>query len=173
MGHKKTLILVHSALFAALSAVLSQIVIPLWPVPVNLATLSVYLAGALLGPVYGPVSQLVYALLGAIGLPVFSMLRGGPGVLTGPTGGYIIGYIISALVIGLIVSGKQKSTRIVLVALLLGTVVCYIFGTVWFMLSTTTSLARALMICVVPFLPGDALKITAVLPLIKRLKPVL
>lgn len=212
---KKTAIkeLILAALFAALTGVCSMIAIPLpfTPVPINLATLSVFLAGALLGSKYGGISQLVYILLGAIGLPVFSNFTGGVGILAGPTGGYIIGYAVAAFLVGLIIElgGKRKSAMPIsvstkskveqvktltkahgenktkkitskiykfalwAVAMVIGLVACYVLGTAWFMYSTGTNLATSMVYCVIPFLPGDALKIVAATLLVNRLKPVI
>ena len=166
-------------LFAAVMTVCSWISIPLGftPVPVNLATLGVFLTGALLGPKYGTLSMAVYTLAGAVGLPVFSEFRGGMGVLAGPTGGYIIGYIAAAFVTGLIIamavrSEKSRAASIVLyaAAMICGLLACYALGTAWFMISTHTPFAAAMVACVIPFLPGDALKIIAGVLLARRLK---
>lgn len=151
--------MVLCALFVALTAVLSQIAIPVQPVPVNLATLSVMLAGGVLGAKNGAVSQAVYVLMGMIGLPVFSSFSGGVGIVAGPTGGYIIGYIAAAWLIGLLASrcgGKVWQLALIMAA---GEALCYLLGTAWFMLSTGTGLVESLLLCVVPFLLGDAAKI--------------
>lgn len=102
--YSKTTYMALCGLFAALMAVCSFICIPLGftPVPVNLATLGVFLTGGLLGRKYGTISMTVYVLLGAVGLPIFSEFRGGLSVLVGPTGGYIIGYIAGAFLVGLL-----------------------------------------------------------------------
>jgi biotin transport system substrate-specific component len=165
--------LILSSLFAAVTGICSILSIPLpfSPVPVNLALLSVYLAGGLLGPRYGPLSQLIYLLLGAVGLPVFHNLTGGLTILAGPTGGFIIGYIAASFIVGLFYS-KHKSTPLLTVGLLLGLTACYTLGTLWFMYITgTDSLIGALLLCVIPFLPGDALKILGAIFLIKKLRP--
>ena len=114
--YSRTANLALCGLFAAITAVCSYVSIPLGftPVPVNLATLAVFLAGGILGSRYGTISLAVYTLLGAAGIPVFSEFRGGLGVLAGPTGGYIIGYIAAAFLTGLIVekflvSGSGRS----------------------------------------------------------------
>ncbi|WP_195984983.1 biotin transporter BioY [Clostridium sp. D33t1_170424_F3] len=151
--------LVLCALFVALTAVLSQIAIPVQPVPINLATLSVMLAGGVLGAKNGAVSQAVYVLMGAIGLPVFSSFSGGIGIVAGPTGGYIIGYIAAAWLIGLLAGrcgGKVWQLALVMTA---GELLCYLLGTAWFMIFTGTGLLESLLLCVVPFLLGDAAKI--------------
>ena len=87
-------------LFAALTAVCAQISIPIGPVPINMAHLSVFMAAGILGSKYGALSQVVYLCLGAMGLPVFSGFMGGLGRLTGPTGGYIVGYVVTAFDVG-------------------------------------------------------------------------
>lgn len=162
--------LVFCGLFAALTAVLSQISIPIGPVPLNLATLSGYLAGSLLGAQYGAVSQAVYVLLGLTGLPVFAGFKGGVSVLAGPTGGYLIGYIASAWLIGLL-SGHFGSSRAKLaVFMAAGTVLCYLLGTAWFIVSMKSGVWQALMLCVFPFLVGDAIKIAAAVFLVPQLE---
>lgn len=175
----KTFMMALCGLFAAVTAICSWISIPLGftPVPVNLGTLAVFLTGGLLGKKYGPISLIVYTLAGAVGLPVFSGFRGGLSVLAGPTGGYIIGYIVAALIIGLIISGMTRRERttgaaisIYAFAMICGLVACYALGTAWFMISTHTPFAAAMVSCVIPFLPGDALKIIAATILVRKLK---
>lgn len=164
------------ALFAALTAVCTFINIPLpfTPIPINLATLSVFMAGGLLGPKYGSISQIVYIFIGAIGIPVFSNYQGGLGVLAGPTGGYLVGYVLAALVVGLILNGsKIGSTQTIIrtvFACIAGMVTYFTLGTIWFMILTNTGLWASLVACVFPFLIGDAVKITAATILILRLK---
>lgn len=176
----KTKYMALCGLFAALTAVCSWITIPLGftPVPVNLATLAVFLAGGLLGKKYGAVSLIVYTLVGAVGAPVFSGFQGGAGVLAGPTGGYIIGYIAAAFIIGLIAETmtKKKSKKYIFTllsiafAMVCGLAACYLLGTSWFMFSTGTGLVPSLVMCVIPFLPGDALKIIAASLLTSKLR---
>ena len=159
------------ALFAALTAVCSMISIPLpfTPVPINLATLSVFLAGGLLGSKGGAISQLVYVFLGAIGLPVFAQFTGGFGILTGPTGGYIIGYVAGAWLTGFVIEKLGQGFYKNIIAMVAGIAICYTLGTLWFMYSTSTGLVAALVMCVIPFLIGDAIKIVAGAVLVKRL----
>lgn len=170
----KTTDLILTALFTALTAAGAMLSLPLpfTPVPLTLATLASMLAGAFLGSKYGSLSQLIYILLGAIGVPVFHNFTAGLGILAGPTGGYLLGYIATAFFTGILLKKKARVARI-LCACLLGTLSCYIFGTCWFMLSTGTSLPVSLASCVLPFLPGDLIKILAAVILIRRLKPVL
>lgn len=169
----KTIELSLCALFAALTAILSQLAIQVGPVPINLATFSVFLAGALLGARAGAVSQTVYVLLGMIGVPVFSMFRGGAGVLLGPTGGYIAGYILAAWLEGFMIERLGNKIFILASSMLAGCFIYMITGTGWYMFSTKNGLAEALMTCVIPFLPGDALKIILAAVLAHRLKPII
>ena len=172
--YSKTNKLLLCALFAALTAVCSFISIPLpfTPVPVSLATLPVFLAGSLLGWKYGTISQFVYILLGAAGLPVFHNFTGGLGILTGPTGGYILGYAAAALVIG-VLSGNRTSLPALAAFMAAGLCACHLLGTLWFMVTSGSPLLPALASCVLPFLPGDALKICAACILTHKLKPVI
>lgn len=165
--------MILSALFAALCAILSQIYFPLpfTPIIINLATIAVFMAGGLLGAKWGAVSMAVYVLLGLVGLPVFSGFSGGPGVLAGPTGGYIIGYIVAAAVTGLL-SAKSTTFGRYALAMTAGMLSYDILGTLWFMISTNTSFGPSLVMCVLPFLPGDALKILLSALLCKKIAPI-
>lgn len=160
------------ALFAALTAVFSQIAVPLpfTPVPVNLATLSVLLAGGILGAKGGAVSQTVYVLIGAVGVPVFSNFTGGFAKLAGPTGGYIAGYIAAAWLVGFLMSKRKGNLPHLILSMAAGILLCYTLGTAWFMILTKNSLMSSLTLCVIPFLIGDALKITAAGFLVWKLK---
>ena len=175
--------LVLAALFSGLTAVLSWINVPLFftPVPVNLALIGPYLAGLLLGVRYGCLSQLLYILLGCVGLPVFAGFSAGAGVLAGPTGGFIAGYVLCAAICGLsdcrayasagrsaYASGSASAGRRV-VLMCGGLLACYGCGLAWFMISSGSTLGAGLVACVLPFLPGDAVKIAAAALLAARL----
>jgi biotin transport system substrate-specific component len=124
--------LVLVAAGAALTAIAAQIAIPLWPVPVTMQTLAVLLVGVSLGAVRGALSMVLYAVLGTVGLPVFSDLESGFGVIAGPTGGYIIGFIFAAGLTGWLAQREwdRKVLRSIL-AFLGGTVVVFAFGLPW------------------------------------------
>ncbi len=173
MKKAKAIHFVLCALFAALTVVLAQIAIPIGPVPISLATFSVFIAGALLGAKLGAICQAVYVLLGAVGVPVFAGFKGGLGVLVGPTGGYIAGYILAAWFVGLIAEKFGNKLWGLFLAMLAGFFAYMITGTGWFMFITQNGLAEALMICVVPFLLGDALKMILAATLAYRLRPIL
>ena len=149
--------LVLCALMAALTAICSQIQIPLPMVPINLALFAVHLSGALLGWKYGALSMVVYALLGVIGVPVFAGFGSGPAVLFGKTGGYILGYVCIALCTALAVKFTKNPVLIGL-AMALGLAVCYTLGTAWFMVITGAGFAQSLAWCVTPFVLPDIAK---------------
>lgn len=157
------------ALFAALTAVCAQITIPIGPVPVSLSLLPVLLCAALLPKSLAALSMLVYLLLGLCGLPVFSNLTGGPGKLFGVTGGYIIGYLPCAFLTAWLI-GRGKAWWHHALAMAAGVLVCYAFGTVWFMATKGTDLMTSLNLCVLPFLPADAVKIALAVILSARLR---
>lgn len=160
-----------AALFAALTAIFSQIALPLpfTPVPINLATAAIFLAGALLGSTWGTASQGVFILLGLAGLPVFAKFQSGFGALFGPTGGFIIGYAAAAFIIGILLKGNCASFWKNAAAMAAGLLACYALGTLWFMAVTQRELLAALTACVFPFLPGDAVKIALCAFLARRL----
>lgn len=158
-------------MFAALTAVFSQIQIPIGPVPINLATFSVMLSGSVLGWEYGTLSQTVYVMLGIIGAPVFAGFSGGLGVVLGKTGGYILGYIAIAFIVGVMTEKINISRKVILpLSMAIGTLVCYTLGTAWFMILTKTGLWQSLLLCVIPFLIGDAIKISVASLITGRLK---
>ena len=166
--------LVMVALFAALIAVCAWITIP-GAVPFTLQTMGVFLAVGLLGGKRGTAAVLVYILLGAVGMPVFSGFSGGVGRLLGTTGGYIIGFLVAALAMWAMEAIFGKAKWVLPVSMLLGLLLCYTFGTAWFLVLYTQtkgaiSVASVLSMCVVPFIIPDLLKIALALLLTSRLK---
>lgn len=183
--YSKTTYLVLCGLFAALTAVCSYITIPLpfTTIPMNLGTLGVFLAGGLLGRKYGVISIAVYILMGAAGIPVFAGFQGGFGILAGPTGGYVWGYLIAAFVIGFALESFPKRTAspakrgktlaLCMGAMAAGTLICYLTGTIWFMHLMEMDLWSAFLVCVLPFIPADIIKILTASWLVERLRPLL
>lgn len=148
-----------SALFVAVTAVLSQIVVPMPLVPFNLAVLAVFLCGALQKKWAALLSQLGYLLLGAMGVPVFAQFTGGPSVLFGVTGGYLMAYPVMAwLVAFLIEKGESGSFRQRVIAMVVAMVPLYLFGTAWFALYLHQSFAQAALAACLPFIPFDLAK---------------
>ena len=174
----KTLDLVYISLFAVLIAVCSWISIPMTApfVPFTLQTFGIFLTVGLLGGKRGTIAVLIYILLGAVGIPVFSGFRGGLGVLLGTTGGYIAGFLFSALVMWTMEALLGKKKWVFPCSMLLGLLVCYAFGTVWYIaVYTKTGQAAAvgtvLGWCVMPFIIPDLIKMGAALLIRKRLLP--
>ena len=168
----KTKQLVRIALMAAVLCVLAPWKIPVGPIPITLASFGVYLAAGVLGPLEGTIAVVVYVLLGAVGVPVFSGFTGGAGCLLGLTGGDILGYIPCAAVSGLLMGRNAPLWRRAL-ALVAGTAVLYALGTAMYCIQSGKALAAALAACVLPFLPLDAVKIAVcavALPLLWRLR---
>lgn len=159
----KTLDIALIPMFTAIIAVCSWISIP-GPVPFTLQTFGVFLAVGTLGGKRGTVSVLIYLLLGAIGAPVFSGFTGGIGKLFGSTGGYIIGFLCSALIMWGMEALLGRKNFIKILSMVLGLIVCYLFGTIWFMVVYTNNngeigLWSALTMCVIPYIIPDAVKI--------------
>ena len=160
------------SLFAALTAVGAFISIPLYPVPITLQTLFTLLAGMTLGSVMGMSSQIIYVMLGVIGLPVLAGFKAGIGILFGPTGGFLFGFIISAYVIGKIIElKKEKNIFYYFLAGLSGMVIIYIIGINQLSLVTDIGVKKAITVGILPFLPGDILKIIAASFIASKLKP--
>jgi biotin transport system substrate-specific component len=144
------------ALATALAA-LTSVPLPFSPVPVTLQTLVVTLAGAALGPVWGPVSQILYVGAGLCGLPVFAYGTAGPGVLLGPTGGYLVGFVVAAWIAGLLVRPGVSWMRLV-PGLLAAHAAVFLCGVSHLAIYTRNDLAGALALGLIPFLPGTVLK---------------
>ena len=151
--------LVLTALMTALICVLAPAAIPVGPVPVTLATFIIFLVLYIAGSKYGTLAVILYLLLGLAGLPVFSGYTGGLAKLAGPTGGYIIGYLPMALTAGLFIDRFARKPWLAVPGMILGTVLLYFLGTVWFVLSMKVTALEALAVCVYPFIAVDLAKI--------------
>ena len=145
----------------AVTCVLGPLSIPLpfSPVPISFTNLAIYLAAYVLGMKACTISYLVYMLLGMVGLPVFSGFSAGVGKLAGPTGGYLIGFIFMALIVGFFVEHFPGKIGYHVLGMVLGLAVCYVFGTVWLAKQLSISFVAGLGVGVIPYLPGDAVKI--------------
>ena len=160
------------ALSTALIAVCSWISIPT-VVPFTLQTFAVFAVAGLFGMKRSTLSMLVYILLGAIGVPVFAGMQGGFDKIIGTTGGYILGFLFIALIVGFVSDRFGRKAIGLALVMLAGLVVCYTFGTVWFMLvyartSGAVGLATVLGWCVVPFILPDCVKIACAVILANR-----
>lgn len=167
----------YIAVFTALLAVCAWISVPMpWGVSYTLQTMGVFLAVGVLGGKRGTLAVLVYLLLGAVGVPVFSGFRGGAAALLGTTGGYIAGFLFSALVMWAMERLLGKKLTVLALSMVVGLAVCYAFGTVWYMVVYTQSsgpvaLGTVLGWCVTPFILPDLVKIALALLLTARLRP--
>lgn len=165
----KTKKLARIALGAATLTLCAWIAIPT-PVPFTMQSMAVLTVAALLGPKAGCACVAVYLLLGAVGMPVFSGFRGGVQTLLGPTGGYLIGFLLCAFLTGLI-SQKGRSRHTLAAGMALGMLACYGFGTAWYAIGYGAgNVAAILMTCVVPFLLPDVLKLMLSLFLVRRIQ---
>lgn len=148
------------ALMTAVLCILAPISIPVFisPVPVSLGVLAVYLTAYVLSPLDATISVIIFILLGTFGLPVFSGYSGGLSKLVGPTGGYIIGFLFTVYISSLFIHMK-KGIIFDVIGMITGLALCYILGTIWFSHQQGKGFIASLLLCVVPFLIGDAVKI--------------
>ncbi|MDD6987376.1 MAG: biotin transporter BioY [Butyricicoccus porcorum] len=146
------------AVMAAVTCVLGPLSVPIGVVPISFTNLAVYLAIYVLGCKRGTISYIVYLLIGLVGVPVFSSFTGGVGKLFGPTGGYLIGFILMALICGWFIDKFDCKLVPSFVGMVLGTIVCYVFGTVWLAYQAGMSFYAALAAGVLPFIIGDLVK---------------
>lgn len=175
-ARSKTYDMVYIAVFAVLMAICSWISIPAF-VPFTLQTFAVFLAVGVMGGKRGTWAVLIYILLGAVSVPVFAGFRGGIGILLGNTGGYIIGFLFTALIMWGAEMLLGRKTWVLAASMVLGLIACYAFGTIWFMAvyaknSGPVGFGTVLSWCVIPFIIPDAIKISLALLLSKRLSKV-
>ena len=179
MQAKKSVVsMVLTALFAAVLAVCAVIAVPLpfTAVPISLWTLGLFTVGGLLRPRMAAAASLLHLLLGAVGLPVFSGMRGGLGVLLGPTGGYLMTGPLVVLLIAWITArtaDRRGAPAFRALAMIAGLAVCDLGGTAWYCVQTGATMVQGLAACVVPFLPVDGCKLAAALLLTQALRPAL
>ena len=165
--------LVYIALFTSLIAVCSWISLPL-VIPFTLQTFAVFATVALLGGKRGTAAVVCYLLLGICGVPVFAKFNSGPAALLGATGGYLMGFLLIALIMWGCEKIFGKKTSVLVISMLSGHVACYIFGSVWYSLvymrnTGTGGFAAAMLQCVLPFVVPDVAKMFLALLVQKRL----
>lgn len=155
----------------AVISILGPLSIPIGIVPISLQNFAIYIAFYALGMKRGTISTLTYILLGAVGLPVFAGYSAGFSKLFGPTGGYLIGFVFMAIIAGYFIDSYSDKWYMCFLGMVLGTAVCYGFGTAWLAYQANMSAGAALAAGVIPFMPGDLLKIvisTAIGPKIRN-----
>lgn len=167
----------YIGLFTVLIAICSWISIPT-TVPFTLQTLGVFLTIGLLGGKRGTISIIIYIVLGAVGLPLFAGFSGGVGIIMGNTGGYILGFLFTGLIMWAIEKLFGNSYLTLAVSMIIGLIVCYAVGTLWFITVYTQNtgsigVISVLGLCVFPFIIPDLIKIIVALYLTKRLKKVI
>lgn len=173
-----TVKIAFTALFAALTAAGAFIAIPAGPVPIVLQNFFALLSGLVLGPVTGSASVGLYLLAGILGLPVFAGGTGGIARFAGPTGGFLAGYLLSALVAGLVAGQPGKRARNngrlsvvrLIIAVVLGLLIVYVPGVLWLKISGNLGWTKAFLAGFVPFIMGDILKGTAAVIIAPRLR---
>lgn len=158
-------------LMTAVTCILGPLSIPLpfSPVPISLTNFAIFLAVFILGMKDATISFIIYLLLGAVGVPVFSAFSGGLGKLVGPTGGYLFGFIFLALIMGFFMEHFDRKIVPTIIGMIIGMAVCYIFGTVWLAKLMSLSFNEALALGVLPYLAGDVAKIIIALIIGPRL----
>lgn len=176
-GMQKTRNMAYIAVFVVLIAICSWISIPT-VVPFTLQTFAIFLTVGILGGRRGSLAVLVYILLGFIGVPVFANFTGGIGCLAGQTGGYIAGFLLSALVVWAMEPLAGERFWLKAISMVFGLLACYAVGTAWFMVvyaknTGAIGIGTVLSWCVIPFILPDLIKIVLACILSRRLKPVL
>ncbi len=153
--------LVLIALVTAVTCILApfSIPLPISPVPISFTNLVLYVSIYLLGWKRSTISYIIYLLLGFAGLPVFSGFTGGIGKLAGPTGGYLIGFLLLTVIAGLFVEHFPQKRLLCALGMILGTIVTYIFGTFWLSAQLHMTFTEGLAVGALPYLPGDIIKI--------------
>lgn len=179
MGCRQTNIsdMVFVALGAVLIAVCSWISIP-FTVPFTMQTFAVFLVSGLYGMGRGTMSLVIYLLLGCVGMPVFTGFRGGLHVLAGPTGGYLVGFLCLPPLMGAMQKMFGKKNWVFVVSGCVGLLLCYAFGTAWFMIlymyqGENIGIMAVLGMCVFPFVIPDILKLGLAMAVVKRFKRML
>jgi len=156
-------------IFVTIIIVCAWISIPMpYGVPMTLQTFAILLAGMVLGPRKGAIAAMIYVLLGAIGIPVFTAFTGGLGVIFGRTGGFILAFPVVALAAG--VGGRRKNVFWLILWLVIGTILLFIGGMLMFSFVTSSSLVVSFTLVVVPFIPTEIIKIMMVVILGKVIK---
>ena len=164
--------IVYASMFGAATAAGAYIIVPIPPVPITLQTLFLSLAGVLLGARAAAMSQIVYVLIGAIGLPVFAGGKAGLGVLFGPTGGYLMGFIAGAYVIGKLAELRPSGGILwIASAMAVGTIVIYTLGIAQLCIVAQLTVSKAVAVGALPFLPGDAVKIGVAAAVAIKVRP--
>lgn len=164
--------LAYIGLSVAILAVCAWISVPVGAIPITMQTMGVCVVAGLFGIKRGTISVLSYLILGAIGVPVFSNFQGGIGYLAGATGGFAIGFLLTAIIIGMAVEKWNNKPIATALSMVIGVIACYCFGSMWFALvySNSASIGAVVTTCVLPFVVPDIIKIALSVLLVQKLK---
>jgi biotin transport system substrate-specific component len=168
--YNRSVIITYTSLFIALTAVFSWISIPFFPVPLTLQTLAVLLTGTIMKR-YAGLVMILYIFLGLLGLPVFHNGTAGIGILIGPTGGYMIGFILAATFLGFLYERRSDGVRIA--GLIIAAFLIDLCGVTWLIISVPLNPVAAIITGMVPFIAGDVVKAIAAFFITKRFEPYL
>lgn len=146
---------------AAVLSILGPLSIPIGLIPISFTNLGIYITLYTLGMKNATLSFIIYLLVGFAGVPVFSGFTSGPSKLLGPTGGYLIGFVFMSLIAGFFIDRFINKWYLCVLGMILGTSVCYIFGTSWLAYQANISASSAFAAGVLPFIPADLAKIIA------------
>ncbi len=151
--------IVFIGIMSAIICILGPLSFPIGVVPISFTNLAIFFVLYILGMKKGTISYIIYLLIGLTGIPVFSGFSGGPSKLLGPTGGYLIGFMFMALIAGFFIDKFFDKWFLCIIGMVLGTTICYILGTIWLSYQANMSIGAALIAGVIPFIPGDLIKI--------------
>ena len=152
-------IIVFQSLLATLLAVFSPFSLNVGLIPITLSTFMIYIIGGLTKKWQSIIPILIYIFLGIVGIPVFSNFQAGLSTLIGPTGGFIISYLPCVLIISLLTSINKRKVYLYILSMVLGTLICYLIGSIWFMIVMDINFITTLKIAVIPFILFDSIKI--------------
>ncbi|GAB4075197.1 biotin transporter BioY [Barrientosiimonas marina] len=158
MGNTKLQMMIVTALFTAIIGILAQVAIPLPLVPITGQTLAIGLAATILGSRYGTYSTILYMIIGAIGVPVFSQMTSGLGILLGPTGGFIVGFIPTVYFMGKYLEMTRFNVTHAIIANVMGMFITLIFGTVWLKIVASLTWYEAFLSGFAPFVAVGLIK---------------
>lgn len=166
----RTVSITITALMTALLCIAAPLTIPVGAIPVSLTPMILYIFVYVFGWKKTFVSFFIYLAMGAMGLPVFSGFQGGLHKITGPTGGYLVGFLLLTAACGFFCDFFKRNACMYVAGMILGILCAYVFGSIWYMVIMEQTLKNTLIVCVIPFLPFDAMKIVASLLIAPRLK---
>lgn len=157
---KSSLKVMGVGVFVFLTAIGAYIRVPLFftPVPLTMQTLFVLLSGAILKKKYGSISQMLYVALGALGLPLFAGAVSGSGIILGPTGGYLMGFILASFVLGVLLDKRERSLFGLIISFVFVSILILTLGSLWLKVFLGVGIKQAFMIGFLPFIAGDILK---------------